>query len=91
MQHTKEEWEAILGPNAYAVMREVRTTGVAGLFSVISTMRTCCHTKNLQAATERRFSSPLYGEHRRGTYVCAGCEAPLFTSAMKYESGTGEG
>jgi peptide-methionine (R)-S-oxide reductase len=39
--------------------------------------------------TERPGSSPLNGEHRKGTFVCAGCDLPLFTSAMKFESGTG--
>ena len=39
--------------------------------------------------TERPGSSPLNGEKRPGTYVCAGCGQPLFTSAAKYESGTG--
>src|ERR1044072_6743091 len=31
----------------------------------------------------------LLGEHRRGTFVCAGCALPLFSSATKFESGTG--
>jgi len=39
--------------------------------------------------TEPAGSSPLNDEHREGEYQCAGCELPLFTSAMKYESGTG--
>jgi peptide-methionine (R)-S-oxide reductase len=42
-----------------------------------------------QHATERPHSSPLNGEKRKGTYVCAGCELPLFPSETKYESGTG--
>ena len=40
-------------------------------------------------ATERPFSSPLNGEKRSGTYVCAGCGLSLFSSKAKYESGTG--
>jgi peptide-methionine (R)-S-oxide reductase len=40
-------------------------------------------------ATERAGTSPLNGEKRKGTFVCAGCELPLFESASKYESGTG--
>ena len=39
--------------------------------------------------TEPPGSSPLNNEHREGEYHCAGCDLPLFTSAMKYESGTG--
>jgi len=39
--------------------------------------------------TERPFSSPLDHEHRRGTYRCAGCGQPLFSSESKFDSGTG--
>lgn len=39
--------------------------------------------------TERAGSSPLDGEKRRGRYLCVGCDLPLFTSEMKYDSGTG--
>ena len=39
--------------------------------------------------TEPRGSSPLNKEKRDGTFVCAGCGQPLFTSDTKYESGTG--
>jgi peptide-methionine (R)-S-oxide reductase len=39
--------------------------------------------------TERAFSSPLDGEYGEGTFVCAGCFLPLFSSAHKYDSGTG--
>ena len=42
-----------------------------------------------EAGTERAYTSPLDKEHRRGRYVCAGCANPLFTSATKYDSGTG--
>ena len=42
-----------------------------------------------QEGTERPFSSPLLKEHRRGIFTCAGCGLPLFSSAAKYDSGTG--
>jgi len=42
-----------------------------------------------QQGTERAGSSPLDHEHRRGTFRCAGCELPLFSSDAKFESGTG--
>lgn len=42
-----------------------------------------------EEGTEPAYSSPLDGEKRAGTFHCAGCDAPLFTSAMKFDSGTG--
>jgi peptide-methionine (R)-S-oxide reductase len=42
-----------------------------------------------QHATERAGTSPLNREKRRGTYRCAGCGLPLFSSDTKFESGTG--
>lgn len=42
-----------------------------------------------QEATERPGTSPLLDEHRKGTFICLGCELPLFSSETKYESGTG--
>jgi peptide-methionine (R)-S-oxide reductase len=42
-----------------------------------------------EAGTERAWTSPLLNEHRRGTFVCAGCALPLFSSTTKFESGTG--
>ena len=39
--------------------------------------------------TERAGSSPFNAEKRKGTFACAGCDLPLFTSDAKYESGTG--
>jgi len=42
-----------------------------------------------EEGTEPPGSSPLNDEKRAGVFVCAGCALPLFTSAMKFESGTG--
>jgi len=39
--------------------------------------------------TEYAFSSPLNDIHDKGTFVCAGCELPVFSSAQKFDSGTG--
>ena len=63
VQHSDEEWRALLTPAAYAVLR--------------------------REGTEPPFSSPLDHEKRRGTFACAGCGLPLFSSATKYDSGTG--
>ena len=40
-------------------------------------------------ATELAGSSALDHEKREGAFACAGCDLPLFTSATKFESGTG--
>ena len=42
-----------------------------------------------EEGTERPYSSALNNEKRKGTFVCAGCDLPLFTSETKFESGTG--
>jgi peptide-methionine (R)-S-oxide reductase len=39
--------------------------------------------------TERPFTSKLLDEHHAGTFACAGCDLPLYSSKTKYESGTG--
>jgi peptide-methionine (R)-S-oxide reductase len=47
------------------------------------------HQVLFEEGTERPFTSPLLGEKREGTYICAACFLPLFESEAKYESGTG--
>jgi peptide-methionine (R)-S-oxide reductase len=61
--HTDAEWQKILTPAQYNILR--------------------------QQGTEPPFSSPLLNEHRKGTFNCAGCALPLYSSATKFDSGTG--
>jgi len=42
-----------------------------------------------QKGTEAPYSSPLNDIHEQGIFECAGCELPLFSSATKFDSGTG--
>ena len=42
-----------------------------------------------EEGTEPAWTSALNAEKRKGSYVCAGCDLELFTSDMKYDSGTG--
>ena len=42
-----------------------------------------------EAGTEPPYSSPLDEEHRDGTFVCAGCGNPVYSSQAKFDSGTG--
>ena len=39
--------------------------------------------------TEPPYTSPLNDEKRMGTFICAGCDLPLFPSRFKFDSGTG--
>ena len=70
VRHSDAEWQALLTPAQYAVLR--------------------------QQATERPFSnslmgesSPLLQEVRAGSYNCAGCALPVYSSKTKFDSGTG--
>lgn len=42
-----------------------------------------------EAGTERPFTSELNKNYSQGTFVCAACSTPLFTSKDKFDSGTG--
>jgi peptide-methionine (R)-S-oxide reductase len=42
-----------------------------------------------QKGTEAPGASPLLKNYRKGTYVCAACALPLFSSRTKYDSHTG--
>ena len=42
-----------------------------------------------EAATERPWSGALLDEHRDGLFRCKACDAPLFRSTAKFDSGSG--
>ncbi|MCF4995903.1 peptide-methionine (R)-S-oxide reductase MsrB [Pseudomonas syringae] len=42
-----------------------------------------------EEGTERAYTSALNDEHRNGTFACAGCDLPLFSSQTKFDSRTG--
>ena len=42
-----------------------------------------------QKGTERAYTGKFWDHHEDGTYTCRGCQAPLFTSEQKFDSGCG--
>jgi peptide-methionine (R)-S-oxide reductase len=42
-----------------------------------------------EKGTERAFTGKYWNNHEAGTYRCAACGQPLFSSDTKYDSGTG--
>ena len=83
----QQNWKALLAPGADVAGTlepvtlsddEWRKRLTADQFSVLR-----------HEGTERPFTSALNNEKRAGVFVCAGCALPLFTSQMKFDSGTG--
>ena len=84
---------------AIAGMRGLFTGGAAHAARTYEVTRTDAEWKKLlqpdqyrvlrKAGTETPHTSPLNKEKRAGAYICAGCALPLFSSATKFESGTG--
>ena len=87
VEDLQRDWKTLLAKDAKSPAMPRRSSGrmANGDKRSIRRRMTCCVTKG----TERPFSSPLNEEKRPGVFVCAGCALPLFTSAMKFESGTG--
>src|SRR6476469_3211520 len=95
---TRRAW--LVGGGSVAVLAALWWTqgpdARAGTFEVVKTddewrrlLKPAAYKVLRHAATARPDSSPLNGEKRAGTFACAGCDLPLFSSETKFESGTG--
>jgi peptide-methionine (R)-S-oxide reductase len=83
----RKDWKDLLAKNADVTLE---TTPIARRNDVWQSLLTAPQYQVLrEEGTERAFTSPLNNEKRAGIFVCAGCSLPLFTSRMKYDSGTG--
>ena len=87
LEEIRNNWKSLLAPGAEVTLSteplkksdaEWRNLLTPAQFDVLR-----------EEGTERPFSSPLNDERRSGIFVCAGCTLPLFSSAMKFDSGTG--
>ena len=83
----------------YAGLRSALTTQPAYAATTYAVTHTTEEWKKLltpaqfdvlrRAGTERPYSSPLNEEKREGTFACAGCALPVYSSKTKFESHTG--
>jgi peptide-methionine (R)-S-oxide reductase len=71
----------LIGQNA-----RVNTTDLQARLSKLSPLQ---YAVTQEGQTERAFTGIYWDNHADGTYRCVVCEAPLFDSGTKFESGTG--
>ncbi len=87
IQRMQEEWSRLLPPD-FSPPEASNTLERAEQEWRAQLSREAFHVLR-QEGTERAFTSPLNDEKRDGVFLCAGCDLPLFSSDMKYDSGTG--
>jgi peptide-methionine (R)-S-oxide reductase len=83
----QQNWQRLLAPGAEVPATAAPLTRSEAEWQKLLTAAQ--FTVLRQEGTEHPFTSALNSEKRPGVFVCAGCALPLFTSQMKYDSGTG--
>ena len=98
VEEMRQNWKALLAPKAdiakdatpvtmsEAAWRQLLTPAAFSVLRQEGTERAFTSPLNNE---KRAGSSPLDREKRAGVFACAGCDLPLFTSDMKFDSGTG--
>jgi peptide-methionine (R)-S-oxide reductase len=87
IEDIRRNWRALLAKNAEVAVSQEPLARTNELWKSLLTPPQ--YQVLREEGTERAFTSPLNAEKRPGVFACAGCSLPLFTSQMKYESGTG--
>ena len=87
IKQLQADWKALLAPGADVVASGARVQRSEAQWRAALTPEQ--YQVLREEGTERAGTSVLNAEKRPGVFACAGCSAPLFTSAMKFESGTG--
>lgn len=82
----RADWLRIAGAAGFALLASAPASAEDKWRKILTPAQYAILREN---GTEPAFSSPLLGEHRPGTYFCAGCALPLFSSKTKYDSGDG--
>ena len=82
-----------------AIMASTAASGAAGAAETFEVTRTEAEWRAMltdleyrvmrEEGTERSGTSPLDKNYADGTYLCRGCDLPLYASDTKYDSGTG--
>jgi peptide-methionine (R)-S-oxide reductase len=83
----RKNWRDLLAPTFEPPARDTRVELTADAWR--ERLEPAPYRVLREEETEPSGASPLNDEHRDGVYVCAGCNLPVFTSEMKFESGTG--
>ncbi len=83
----QQNWRRLLAPGAEVAMTTTPITKTEQEWQQLLTPAAFAVLRH--EGTEHPFTSALNSEKRAGVFVCAGCALPLFTSQMKYDSGTG--
>ena len=83
----------VIASRSFGGLRTMSTNKIEKIFKTDTEWKTLLTPEQYDVlrdeGTEPSFSSELNDEKRAGTFVCAACELPLFTSEMKFDSGTG--